>query len=384
MTSSLASPRPLYEVRLYDPETDTQAFLVIDTLTGGFAAGGIRLSPTVTFEEVQELACTMTRKFRLLGIPLGGAKAGIVADPESPQKETHLRAFARLAEPFLRELYIAGEDLGTTARDIAGIYREVGGSWFDVVARRGAERFREAGIPLDALQSLPPTDLQGVDLGEVLTGFGVAEVTEEACQQLGFDPQGCRVSLQGFGTVGGATARYLAEKGFRVVAVADAQGTLCSPQGLPVEELLAARDERGVIDRRKLSSPFTERPREEWLRVDAEVLIPAAISGAVHEGNVDGVHPSVRLVIEAANLPLTPGAERRLFQRGVTAIPDFLANAGAAGGFGMLLTAQVPPDPRRVLRELKRRLRAVTREVLAQSRQRGYPPREAAEALARP
>lgn len=378
------SEKPCYEVKLYDPEAGTQAFLVIDTLTGGFAAGGIRLSPTVTLEEVQELARTMTRKFRLLKIPLGGAKAGIVADPASPQKEAHLRAFARLAEPFLKELYIAGEDLGTTARDVALVYREAGCSWFDVVSQRGAERFREAGIPLDALKGLRPTDLEGVNLEEVLTGFGIAEVTEEACLPLGFEPGECRVSMQGFGTVGGAAARYLAEKGFRLVAVADARGVLYHENGLPVEELLAARDELGLIDRGKLSFPLEERPREEWLRVEADVLIPAAISGAVHEGNVQEIHPNVRLVVEAANLPLTPGAERALFERGVVVIPDFLANAGAAGGFGMLLTAQVPPDPMRVLAELKERLRAVTREVLAESKQRGCPPREAAEALARP
>ena len=376
------SEPPCYEVKLYDPETGTTAFLVIDTLTGGFAAGGIRLSPTVTLDEVKELARTMTRKFRLLKIPLGGAKAGIVADPDSPRKEEHLRAFARRAEPFLKELYIAGEDLGTTARDVALVYREAGCSWFDVVSQKGAERFRAAGIPLEDLKSLQPTDLQGVNLEEVLTGFGVAEVTEEACAQLGLKPEKSRVSLQGFGTVGGASAQYLAAKGFRIVAVADAQGLLYREEGLPVEELLAARDERGLIDRGKLSFPFEERPREAWLQIEAEVLIPAAISGAVHEGNVGEVSSSARLVIEAANLPLTPGAERHLFERGVAVIPDFLANAGAAGGFGMLLTAQVPPDPMKVLAELKERLRSATRRVLAEGEQRRCPPREAAEALA--
>ena len=377
-----SSENPCYEVKLHDPQTETTAFLVIDTLTGGFAAGGIRLSPTVALDEVRELARTMTRKFRLLKIPLGGAKAGIVADPDSPRKEDHLTAFARLAEPFLRELYIAGEDLGTTARDVALVYREAGCSWFDVVSQRGAERFRAAGIPLEDLKSLQPTDLQGVNLEEVLTGFGVAEVTEEACAQLGLKPEKSRVSLQGFGTVGGASAQYLAAKGFRIVAVADAQGLLYREEGLPVEELLAARDGRGLIDQGKLAFPFEERPREEWLQIEAEVLIPAAISGAVHEGNVGEVSSSARLVIEAANLPLTPGAARALFERGVVVIPDFLANAGAAGGFGMLLTAQVPPDPMKVLAELKERLRSATRRVLIESERRGCPPREAAEVLA--
>jgi glutamate dehydrogenase/leucine dehydrogenase len=117
------------------PETGTEAYLVVDSLRSGFAAGGIRMTPDVTPDEVRRLARTMTYKFSAVGVPIGGAKAGIVADPGSPERGAHLRAFARLMEPFLRELYVAGEDMGTTAADLELIYREIGRSWTELPRR---------------------------------------------------------------------------------------------------------------------------------------------------------------------------------------------------------------------------------------------------------
>jgi len=374
---------PCYEMRLRDPDTGTEAFLVIDSLNSGFAAGGVRLSPTVTLEEVRRLARLMTLKFSIFGIPLGGAKAGIVADPISPDKEGHIKAFARLAGPLLREIYIAGEDLGTTAKDIELIYREAGCSWFDVMAKRMGEKIEALGLSLDELKDLQPTDLGGVNLEEMLTGFGLAEVAEEAAAVMGLNPKKSRVSIQGFGTVGGAAAQYLVGKGFRLVAVADAAGVIYREEGLPIEELLKARDELGTIDRAKLAFEFEELSREEWLGLDVEVLVPAAVSQAIHEGNIGKISPKVKLVIEGANMPTTEEADRSLFERGVVVIPDFIANAGAACGFGMLLTLQVPPEPAKVLDELSRRLRGVTRKVLERGSKQHMPPRRAAEELAK-
>jgi glutamate dehydrogenase/leucine dehydrogenase len=324
----------------------------------------------------------MTLKFRIFGIPLGGAKAGIVADPASPEKERHIRAFARLASPLLKEIYIAGEDLGTTARDVNLIYREAGCSWFDMMAKRMGDKIEAQGLSLDELKNLQPTDLQGINLEEMLTGFGLAEVAKEAAAALDLDPTKSRVSIQGFGTVGGTAAQYLAGKGFRVVVVADVEGVIYREDGLPVEELLAARDELGTIDREKLTFEFESLPHEEWLSLEVEVLVPAAVSEAINEGNVEKISPNVKLIIEGANMPTTEEAERELFKRAVVVIPDFIANAGAACGFGMLLTLQVPPEPARVLGELSKRLREVTRNVLKGSFEQGRTPRQVAEELA--
>ncbi len=361
---------PLYEVVMQDPASGTQAFLVVDTLQGGLAGGGIRMTPTVSLGEVRRLARAMTHKFSAIGVPMGGAKAGIVAAPGVPRGEA-LDAFARLVEPLLRAFYVAGEDMGTTAADVARIYRAAGCSWAEVVRR-------QTGVALP--EAFDPTDFHGVNLEEQLTGFGVAEATEEACAVLGLDPKGARVAIQGFGTVGSVTAKNLSEKGFTIVAIADVEGAVHAPGGLPVEALLAAKDAYGTLDRARLDFPHQTLDRDAWLDVEAEVLIPAALADTVHRGNVGRVR--ARLVVEGANIPLTDEAEDVLFERGVAVVPDFIANAGAAGGFGLILTGQTEQAPEAVFAELGRRMRKVTRQVLARARRDGVSPRRAAVDLA--
>lgn len=376
MERRTAQRESLYEVVMYDPDTGTRAFLVVDSLQNGMAGGGIRMSPSVTLDEVRRLARAMTYKFSAVRVPAGGAKSGIVADPASPRKEQHLVSFARMAKPFLQEFYIAGEDMGTTAQDLARIYAEVGFSW----ARMAKEKMAQRGIELPIPDDFDPSSAGGENLEEILTGYGIAEVTEEACGLLGLQPTSSRVVIQGFGTVGSMTAHFLSQKGFPIVGVADVQGTVYRPEGLPLEVMLAARDAMGNIDRGKLDFSCEHLHRDRWLELEAEILIPAAVADTIHEGNVDQIRG--RLVVEGANIPVTHEAEAVLHRRGVAVVPDFIANAGAAGGLGMILTGQVALDPGQILAELGRRLRETTREVLGRSLGEGRMPREVAVALA--
>ncbi len=213
-----------------------------------------------------------------------------------------------------------------------------------------------------------------------MTGYGISEVTIEACRFLDLDPSGARVSIQGFGTVGGMTAKFLQEKGLRVTAVADIRGTIHHPEGLPLEVLLSARDAAGNIDRSKVPGDCRLLPREEWMSLDVEILVPAAVADAISKENVSGIR--ARLVVEGANLPVTEEAASYLFDHGIADVPDFVANVGAAGGLGMILSGQIPLDPMKILEELSVRLRTTTREVLSMSREEGILPREAAIRLA--
>lgn len=374
--STIAKRKSLYEATMYDPRTDTQAFLVIDTLQTGLAGGGIRMTPHVTLDEVRRLAKTMTYKFGAAKVPLGGAKSGIVADPDSSHKKKHLAAFAHMAAPFLKTLYVAGEDLGTTAEDIAYIYKEVGISWVKVAKEKMAERGQELQIPDD----FEPSAAGGENLEEILTGFGIAEVSAEACNFTGLKRDQARVAIQGFGTVGSMAAKFMSDKGFRIVAVADISGTIYHPDGLPLGELLAAKDKSGTIDRAEMPQDCQILDRDEWLNLDVDILVPAAIGDAIRKDNVSGV--KAKLVVEGANFPVTEEAERYFYQHGIANVPDFIANAGSAGGFGMLLTGQVPLDPDTILEALASRLRETTREVLSLSREKGISPRSAAIRLA--
>lgn len=372
----LRQRQPLYQIEMHDPETDTHAFLIIDTLRNGFCGGGIRMSPTVTKEEVHRLAQAMTYKFSAVDVPVGGSKSGIVADPNGADREVHLKAFAKMAAPFLQELYIAGEDMGTNATDVGLIYNEANCAWFDVVKKH----MGQDGATLSLTPDFDPTNLNGVNLEEELTGFGVAEVTEEACGVLQLEAAQTRVAIQGFGTVGSITARNLNQKGFKIVAVSDVKGTLYHPDGLPVDEFLAAKDAFGTIDRTRFSGEYQSLHRDEWLGLDVEVLIPAAIADTIHVDNVSQV--KAKLVVEAANIPVTEVAEKYLFDHHIAVIPDFVANVGTAGGFGLLLTNQVPLEVDAVFTELGKRMRNTTREVLTLSQQNQVLPRDVAVQLA--
>lgn len=368
--------QPHYQIEMHDPETDTHAFLIIDTLRNGFCGGGIRMSPTVTKEEVHRLAQAMTYKFSAVDVPVGGSKSGIVADPNSADREVHLKAFAKMAAPFLKEFYVAGEDMGTNAADVGLIYNEANCSWFDVVKKH----MGRDGATLSLTPAFNPTDVDGINLEEELTGFGVAEVTEEACDVLQLDASQTRVAIQGFGTVGSITARNLNQKGFKVVVVSDVEGTLYHAEGLNIDELFAAKDALGKIDRNKLASDYQSFHRDEWLGLDVDVLIPAAIADTIHVGNVSNI--KAKLVVEAANIPVTEGAEKYLFDHQAAVVPDFIANVGTAGGFGLLLTNQVPLQVDAVFAELGKRMRKATREVLTLSRQDQVLPRDVAIQLA--
>jgi glutamate dehydrogenase/leucine dehydrogenase len=363
---------PLYEVTMYDPSTDTRAFLIIDTLKQGIAGGGIRMMPTVTMDEVHRLAKAMTHKFSAVNIPMGGSKSGIVADPNSPDKQKHLEAFAKMAKPFLSSMYIAGEDMGTTADDVGFLYETADCSWVKVASTQ-VEGFN---MPSD----FDPTNFHGVNLEVQLTGFGVAESCEEACRVLGLVPSNATVAIQGFGTVGSVTAKNLVKMGFKITTISDVLGTIHHPDGLPIDALIAIKDDLGTVDRDKNNFDCQQLHRDEWLAQDADILIPAALADTITMDNVGRVN--AKLIVEGANIPITEAAEQTLFERDIAIVPDFIANAGAAGGFGLIITAQVEQNPDAIFAELGKRMRTATRDVLESSRQDGVLPREVAVQLA--
>jgi glutamate dehydrogenase (NAD(P)+) len=184
----------------------------------------------------------------------------------------------------------------------------------------------------------------GLAMPDLIGGYGVAEAALAGLAGLGLEPTRSRAVVQGFGAMGGSSALYLHRAGVRVVGLCDARGLVHNPErGLDVPALLAARRPGGLIDRTVLRTDDEQLPGEEWLDVEAEAAVPAATSYAVTEAEADRLR--VRLVAEAANVPLTAGAERRLLDRGVPVIPDFVANAGAAAWawwviFGLVADAE--------------------------------------------
>jgi glutamate dehydrogenase (NAD(P)+) len=186
--------------------------------------------------------------------------------------------------------------------------------------------------------------------------------------------------VQGFGSMGGATARFLAAAGVPVVGVCDAVGVVHNPAGLDVERLLLTRDAFGCVDRGQLRPGDVELPGEQWLAVEAEILVPAAMSYVITESNVDDV--GAALVVEAANGPTMPVAEEKLHARGVTVVPDFVANVATNAWWWWTLFGDIEPDAAEAFAKISDRLRPLVTEVLDRSRAEDVTPRAAATAMA--
>jgi len=273
--------------------------------------GGIRYHHEVDLGEVRSLAALMTWKTAIVGVPFGGAKGGVAVDTRKLSR-TELRTLTRgftqkidMALGVYRD--IPAPDVGTNAQVMAWIMDEYG---------------KKHGYS-PAIVTGKPVNLGGSQGREEATGRGTMIITREACLAYGIDLPNARVAIQGFGNVGSWTARLLAELGTNIVAVSDVNGGIFNEQGLDLPKLdqhVAATG--SVVDFAGARSVSNE----ELLTLDVDVLIPAALGGSITRDNADAV--KARMVVEAANSPVTPRADEILRQRDIVVIPDILVNAG--------------------------------------------------------
>ena len=273
--------------------------------------GGLRYHPEADQEEVRALASLMTWKNALVDIPFGGAKGGVQCDPLS-MSTNELNRLTRRYTANIEHLIavnrdIPAPDLGTNAQTMAWMmdaYGQIHGYSPGIVTGK-------------------PVELGGSVGREQATGRGAVFVMRSAAADLGMDPTGSRIVVQGFGNVGSWTARIAGELGCRVIAVSDVNGGIHNGSGLDIEALVAHVNEAGTV----AGFPDSEHiANNELLELDCEILIPAAIDRVIHAGNAPRVRAG--LVVEAANHPLTPEADAILEDRGVTIVPDVLVNAG--------------------------------------------------------
>lgn len=275
--------------------------------------GGIRYHEAVTLREVSALAMLMTWKCALLGIPYGGAKGGIPIDP----KKFTVGELERISRRYISELIkdigpsvdIPAPDMGTSAREMAWMMDtysvNVGHSVPGVVT----------GKPLSI----------GGSLGrEMATGRGVMIIIRESLADHGKSLAGARVAIQGFGNVGGAAAELLHKAGAKIIAVSSGAGGIFSEAGLdiPVVKAYAAENRRSVVGFPQ-GKPISNA---DLLTLSCDVLIPAALENQITQENVNQI--KAQFIAEAANGPVTLEANRALESRGVTVLPDILANAG--------------------------------------------------------
>jgi glutamate dehydrogenase (NAD(P)+) len=279
--------------------------------------------------------------------------------------------------PFLERHWATGEDLGVRQDLLDEIFAAAG-------MRSSIEaallRLDDPEAGLRRLAAGFAVDVDGIGLGEVVGGYGVAEAGLAALERAGLAPAATRAVIQGFGSMGGGTARYLARAGVRVVGIADRDGLVVNPAGLDVERLLRARDPHGAIDRSALGPGDEQRPGADWLALDAELLVPAALSYVI--GPEDAERLRARIVVEAANVPTLPAAEVRLAERGIVVVPDFVANLATNAWWWWTLFGDIPPARDPALRKVATTMRRLVGELLERSAAEGILPRAAATAMA--
>ncbi|WP_263247920.1 Glu/Leu/Phe/Val family dehydrogenase [Saccharopolyspora rosea] len=375
---TLVDRDPQMRVIWTDPVTGKRGYLVVHSLVSGLATGGTRMRVGCTLAEVEALALGMARKTAVFGLPVGGAKGGIDCDPKDPRAPEVLRRFIAAMRPWVDAHWVTAEDLGVPQQLIDEVFADLGLHQSYHAAIRRAPDVEHTLLRVRAGLNSPVPG--GLLLGDVVGGYGVAQCCLGVLHARDWAPDRTAVAVQGVGTMGGGAAYYLHEAGAKVVAVADAKGTLYDPDGLDVPALLDARDRFGEIDRSQVPEHVRRLPREAVLSADVDVLIPAAVSFAITAEQVP--HVAAKVIVEAANTPVTEDAEELLAARGIPVIPDFVANAGAAAWAWWLLLGRVDADPVRSFQVLREEMLAKIPPLLAAWDAEGVTPRRAALRLA--
>ena len=367
---------PRLRVIWTDPVTGRKGYAVIDRMVNGLAGGGTRMRSGVTLDEVERLARTMSYKNGAFNLPGGGAKGGVDIDPHDPQARGMLSRYVRAMRPLYRSGWGTAEDLGVTQELLTEVFAEQGvGLTVQAMLDRSGDA-QAAGRRV--VQGLA-INVEGIGLADCIGGYGVAEAAAACAEYKGWTLSGMRAVIQGFGTMGGSSARYLARLGVKVVAVVDVNGAISNPGGLDVERLLESRSALGEVDRSTLGREDKEGLRDSWLDIDADILVPAAIGDVLTAGNADNV--KARMVVEAANIPTTDDAAQRLYERGVVVIPDYVANGGANAWWWWTLLGVIQPDADQSFKQVSRVMRETVGRMLELADAQGIPPRQAADEL---
>ncbi len=302
-----------FPVRMDNGEVQVfTGYRVQHNMARGPVKGGIRYSPEVTLDEVKALAMWMTWKCAVVNIPYGGAKGGVTCAPKTMSQAELERLTRRYATEISvlvgPESDIPAPDMNTNSQIMA---------WFmDTISMH-------SGYSVPGVVTGKPIAIGGTLGRTEATGRGVAIVAKEAAAHLGLSMEGARVVVQGFGNVGYYAAQFLQGMGCRVVAISDSLGGTFSGDGLHLDRVKEIKSSTGSCQG---TTGSTSLSNEELLELTCDILVPAALEGQIGAHNAQRI--DCKIVVEGANGPTTPEGEAVLIDRGITVVPDILANAG--------------------------------------------------------
>jgi glutamate dehydrogenase (NAD(P)+) len=290
-----------------------EGYRVQHNIARGPAKGGIRYHPQVTLDEVKALASWMTWKCAVVNIPFGGGKGGVICDPKRMSQDE----LERMTRRFTSEIsIIIGHDRDIPAPDVYTNPQVMAWMMDTISMTKG---YSTLGVVTGK-----PIAVGGSAGRNEATARGCVVTIVEACKERGFDPAKATAAIQGFGNAGGISARLLWEMGTKVIAVSDTGGGIYNAAGLPIDQVLAAKEKTGSV--RGFAGKAEKISGAAILEVAADILVPAALEGVLTAQNASRI--KAKIVAEAANGPTTPEADDILRRRNVLVIPDILANAG--------------------------------------------------------
>ncbi len=337
----------------------------------GPGKGGIRFAPGVNLDEVKALATWMTWKTSLLNLPLGGAKGGVCVDPKKLSK----KELEKLTRRYTAEIInIIGPDIDIPAPDV--------NTNAQIMAWMMDTYSMNKGRAIPGVVTGKPIEIGGSVGRESATGMGLYYVIEALCEKLNIDLKSQEIVIQGFGNVGGWIARLLYDHGCKILAVSDISGAIYYEEGLDIGKLLEWTSQGNPLksfndNRYKLIT------NNDLLIIQCDILIPAALENQITQENANDI--KCKILLEGANGPTTPKADKVLYKKGIHVVPDILANAGGVCVSYFEYVQDIRAyfwDLERINKELKRILLKAFEEVYKVSKERNISLRTAAYILA--
>jgi glutamate dehydrogenase (NAD(P)+) len=313
----LRTPKRVLEVSIPTKMDNGQVkvltgFRVQHNVARGPGKGGTRFHPNVTLDEIKALATWMTWKTAIVGLPLGGAMGGVICDPKRMSKSELERMTRRYASEILPligpDRDIPAPDVYTDAQTMAWI--------MDTYAMT-------VGRSAHGVVTGKPQSIGGTVGSHDAAAHGLVAIVEEACKLKKMSLRGASVAVQGFGNNGAAVARIFAEKKAKIVAISDTRGGVTNPRGIDPIKAIRYKERAATV----VGMPGASRiSHDELLTMKCDILVPAALENVITLHNAEAI--KARIVAEASNGPTTPHADEILARRGITVLPDILANAG--------------------------------------------------------
>jgi len=348
-----------------------EGYRVHHSTVRGPGKGGLRFSPDVNLDEVKALATWMTWKCSLLKLPLGGAKGGICVNPRELSKKELEKLTRRYTVGIIN---IIGPDIDVPAPDV--------NTNAQIMAWIMDTYSMNKGRSVPGVVTGKPVEIGGSVGRNSATGMGLYYIIDAMCEKLKTKLETQSIIVQGFGNVGGWIAKLLYERGCKILAISDISGGLYNPEGLEIEKLLDWTQQGNFlkdykIDKNKLIT------NTELLATKCDILVPAALENQITLENVNDI--KCKIILEGANGPTTPEADRILFDKGIHVIPDILANAGGVCVSYFEYVQDIRAyfwDLDRINRELKRIMIEAFEDVYNIHKERNIPLRTAAYIIA--